>query len=91
MPKLSKKKIAAKNHEPGKQCDSPVPRTDVQLIKTILDLTYVARSEHDDITLVNEKTLNKSDLVRRTHFYGIRVKLTLNRQMNANGVTKTQT
>lgn len=95
MPKArgSKKKIAAKNREARKRGDSPVPRTDIRPIEAILDPTYVdaSGSEHDDITLVNEKTSKKSDLVKTAHFYGIRVKLILNRQMNANGVTKMQT
>ena len=71
MPNGSKKKITAKNHE---------------LIETILDPTYVdaSGSEHDNITLVNEKPSKKSDLVRTTHFYGIRVKLIMNK-MNTNG------
>ena len=95
MPKAcgSKKKIAAKNHEARNWGDSPFPRIDVWPIETFLDLTYVdaSRSEHDDITLVNEKTSRKSDLVNTTHFYSIRVKLILNRQMNANSIMKMQT
>ena len=71
MPNGSKKKITAKNHK---------------LIETILDPTYVDASgrEDDNITLVNEKPSKKSDLVRTTHFYGIRVKLIMNK-MNTNG------
>ena len=88
MPKAcgSKKKIAAKNCEARKQGDFPVLRTD-------MNPPYIdaSGSEHDDLTLVNEKTSKKSDLVKMAHFYGIRVKLILNRQMNANCIMKMRT